>query len=505
MTGTDAAPPASSQRERPPLSVPAAGVLTFIAAWLLLDQWLLWQFLGLPLWISLLALPPIALFLWHLMHASGMDAHITLRRLALCLAIAALLLALGGEGRLFYANIDWQVRDAVLRDMALHPWPFVYVEGGVEQLLRAPIGMFLMPSLAFKASGPMAGDMALWVQNSLLLGSSLALGSTLFATRRARTIALATILLFSGLDSIGTLLFHGHWRDHLEFWFATMQFSSHITQAFWVPLHALAGWMAALLFLLWHRGRMALWPLLALLPLTALWSPLALIGAMPFALWAGVSTLAARKLTLTDIGWPALSVIIALPSLGYLAAAPDNVGIRPYPLPLPAWMIFVTLEVLVYAVPLLLASRGDAPTRKAPLLIVTLWLLLCPFVQIGWSLDFMMRTSIPSLALLAVAVAKALDEAPSAVLRGWLAAMLLLGSATGLNEIGRAFAQPPSPRGTCSFFGAWDVNFANYPKGSYLAPVARLPGWLRPDHPTTLVVDDSTPCWEGRWMRPEGV
>lgn len=488
-----------------PLTIPARSLLVLVAGWLCLDQLLLWRFLGWS-WPSLATGAMLAAVLFHrLIKSSGLDARIPLVRLAVCLAVTLMLLALGGEGRWFYANIDWQVRDAVLRDMALHPWPFVYATEGTHSLLRAPVGMFLFPALMAKVGGAQAGDVALWLQNSLIIASLLALGSILFATRRARVIALLAIFLFSGLDLIGTMIFHGHLRDHLEFWFATMQFSSHITQAFWVPQHGFAGWLAAVLFLLWHRGAMRLWPFLALLPLTALWSPLALIGAMPFAAWAGISSLVTRRLSVADIVWPALAVIIALPGLTYLAAAPDGVGIRPYPLQLLAWAIFVLLEVLIFALPLLFAQRGESFGQRAPLIIATAWLLLCPFVQIGWSLDFMMRTSIPSLALLAVLVAEGLDRAPSRVLRSWLALMLLIGSATGLSEIRRAFTLPPSPRGACSFFGAWDVSFGRYPKGSYLAPLDQLPSFLRPEAPAVVSVHDPSRCWQGEWVRPDGV
>ena len=41
-------------------------------------------------------------------------------RIATCFAIGFILLLLGREGRLFYANVDWQVRDAILRDMTVH-------------------------------------------------------------------------------------------------------------------------------------------------------------------------------------------------------------------------------------------------------------------------------------------------------------------------------------------------------------------------------------------------
>src|SRR4029079_442931 len=61
--------------------------------------------------------------------------------------IAVVLFMLGGEGRFFYANTDWQIRDAVLRDLATNPWPFAYKLNGTAYFLRAPVGMYLLPAL----------------------------------------------------------------------------------------------------------------------------------------------------------------------------------------------------------------------------------------------------------------------------------------------------------------------------------------------------------------------
>lgn len=488
------------------LAIPASWVLAAFAGWLLIDQLLLWRFIGLtswPLWVGGVAV--CGVLIWRMASAGGLDARIPLSRLGLCIGFALMLLMLGGEGRFFYSNIDWQVRDAVLRDMALHPWPFVYVRSGGElDLLRAPIGMFLVPALAFKQWGPVAGDLALLVQNALLTGSLLALGSLLFDSARSRAIALVVVTLFSGADVAGNLLFHSAIRSHLEFWFETMQFSSTLTQTFWVPQHALAGWAGALLFLLWQRGQLRLWLFLAILPLTALWSPLGLIGAMPFAAWAGIVTLQRRALAVADIVTPAVVVLLCAPGLVYLASAGDGVGIRPYPVQLLAWLIFIAIELLVWAIPLLLHHRAGR-FGMAPLLIASVWLMLCPFIQIGWSLDFMMRTSITSLMVVALIAADALAHVPSRSLRLWLMTILSIGSVTGLSEAYRAITLPASPRGTCSFFGAWDVSFARYPKGSYLAPLDKLPSMIRPDNPARVLVDDPSPCWPGLWVRPSGV
>lgn len=497
------APTAASSARR---TIDGRWLLMALAAWLMLDQLLLWRFLGLsnPFALSA-ALVAIAALLWQLWRASALLARIPMLRIALLFAFALTLYALGGEGRFFYANIDWQVRDAVLRDMAIHPWPFAYAQPGEEPaLLRAAIGFFFVPALAWKAWGPVAGDIALLLQNSLLLTALLGLGSTMLPTRRARLVTLATITLFSGADIAGQAIFQPAIEDHKEFWFDWMQYSSHITQIFWVPQHALAGWIIALLLLLWRGRHLPLVPLLIITPLTALWSPLPLIGAMPLIGFAAVATWRTDMLRLPDIGWPLLASALATPGLVYLAAAGDGVGIRPYPLQLAAWMIFVTLELLIWALPLWVAWRHLARDRGM-IGMATLWLLICPFIQIGWSIDFMMRASIPALAVIAFYAGRALSMPGPRWVKIWLMGALLVGSVTGLSEIYRAMALPPSPRGACSFFGAWDVSFASYPKGSHIAPLAKVPAIIRPSSPAMIAVNDPVACWSESWQRPSGV
>ncbi|KEZ00330.1 hypothetical protein AI27_06250, partial [Sphingomonas sp. BHC-A] len=184
---------------------------------------------------------------------------ITLGTLLTCFLVALGLLVLSGEGRFFYANVDWQVRFAVLRDMGINPWPFVYTARPEPDLLRAPIGMFLLPALVFKLLGPRAADIALLAQNTTLVALLLALGSQLFAERRSRLIGLAIFILFSGMDAIGDLLMQGMLTGHMEDW-AEIQYSSTITLLFWVPQHAIAGWVGAVGYMLWREGRAPLAP-----------------------------------------------------------------------------------------------------------------------------------------------------------------------------------------------------------------------------------------------------
>lgn len=486
------------------LRVPSAALASGLILWLGLSQLLLWRFLdAMPLWAYPLGLLLIGMTCFGVVrHGRLQENRVdgpTIAILLACFGVALILMLLGGQGRFFYANIDWQVRFAVLRDMTVNPWPFVYTASGAPDLLRAPIGMYLVPALAGKAWGGTAGDIALLLQNSAFLGTLLALGSILFDSRRARLIALAVVICFSGLDALGRLMLRGGLSDHLENWIG-LQYSSTITLAFWVPNHALSGWTGAVAFLLWRAHKMPLGTFLALLPLTALWSPLGLMGAMPFAALAAARALAARAIRLPDIALPMLSTLLCVPGLLYMAAAPEAVGLRFLPLVPAQWFLFELLEVLVYVVPLILLRRANR-FGVDTLALLTVWLLAIPFVQIGWSIDFMMRGSIVALTVLAVMTADRMIRPGPA--RLWLAAMLLIGSVTGLAEIRRALVWPPAPQVRCSFSKAWDQSFGAFPKGSWLAPLDEVPLLVRPTDPALASAPEPARCWNGRWHHPD--
>ena len=486
--------------------IPTGWLIAILATWLGLSQLLLWRFLNvMPVWAYPLGLLLLGALVWSLarvisrMPTPGQIGP-TARTLLICFAVAMALLILGGEGRFFYSNIDWQVRDAALRDMAVNPWPFVYTARTVPDVLRAPIGMFFVPALVWKAAGPRAADITLLVQNAALLSIVLALGSQLFEHRWQKAAALVILIVFSGPDIIGQYAIWGTVNDRIEIW-SGLQYSSNITLAFWVPQHALAGWIAALLFLLWHDRRIPLGVFLALLPLTALWSPFGLLGGLPFAALAAFQDLRARRIALPTFALPALACLLVLPTLAYLGAAGSDVGIRFYPIPWLHYALFEGVEVLPLLIPVMawgIRQRADIPL----LLVIAACLLLMPFVQIGWSLDFMMRASIPALTILAVLVARRLFVPGMSPAKLWLILILLLGSATGIVQTRRALINAPSPRGTCTFFKAWDQSFAKFPKGSYLAPLPDMPSWIRPENPTRVSAVEPAQCWPGKWAQP---
>ena len=480
----------------------SASLLGLFAA----DNLLLLHFWGLPLSLTVALTFVAGTAIWALCGRipAGLPM-VPLKTFAIASVISLALFALGGEGRFFYANVDWQIRDAVLRDMATNPWPFAYDVGGTAYFLRAPLGMYLLPALF----GGQA-EIALLVSDALRLALLLTLAWHLFESKRERAIALVMFFLFSGWDIVGTAIYsalgaHLSW-DHLEPWNFGYQYSSHVTQAFWVPQHAIAGWTCAVAFSLWRKGLAPIGFFAASIPLVAIWSPLAIMGAVPFALFAGVDALRRRAFDLNDIALAALAVAVALPALFYLQIDAASVGmhiLRTNPL---IWALCVTLEVLPFTVPLL-RERGSPATDKAVVRLIQFLLLAMPLVQVGVSADFQMRASIMPLALLSMLfaqwVCRLLKEKPvRSIALNYALFAITLGAATPLLEVRRAVLNAPSPRPLCSLIGVWHrQDNMIVPYSMYLAPVGRLPDSLR-SVPVTTGGSEPAECWDRKWVTP---
>ncbi|WP_066587507.1 DUF3488 domain-containing protein [Sphingomonas pruni] len=494
--------PALHARDDPAIvgyGIRPATLASALVSFLVFDQVMLWHFLGLVppiLVVSALVALPVAF--WPLTRrTAATSARLPWKLLGICFAVSLVVYILGGEGRLFYANVDWQVRGAVLRDLVNYPWPVVY-DGADPKILRLPLGMYLVPAWIGKQYGFPAAELAELLQNTLLLTAVLALGSTLFTGTRARLIALGVFLGFSGMDVIGALLTGYPIYSHIEQW-SIYQFSSHITQAFWVPQHSLAGWIGALCYLLWRDDKAPAALLFCVVPLSALLSPLAFMGLLPFAAHAAVSVVLRRELHVRELASPALAVLLSLPSLAYLTAAADTVGAHFEPPVIPQYLAIELLEIVPFFVGLKLAARTDRFGRTT-FAIVAIILLLAPLGKVGRGIDFVMRVSIPALAILSVLIADLFSTPPDASGRRGRRIVLgafLIGLATPATEIGRAIFFPRSPAPLCSYLGV-------VPGGAtdYVASLSRLPVWIRPNEPAMVRPRDPKQCWNGPWPKP---
>ncbi|WP_152639869.1 hypothetical protein [Sphingobium bisphenolivorans] len=481
-------------------SIPLRALAAMLVALFALDNVLLLGLLGqspsIVAALGLLAPAVLAFLTWK---AIGGAHRVSVPTIALCLAVAAILLVLGGEGRLFYATADWQIRDAVLADMGKHRWPFDYWLDGKSQLLRAPVGMYLVPALLGGAS-QIGRDWALLAHNALVLGLLLAIGSALFEGRRTRWIALIVFVAFSGLDIIGNLInqsaTHAANWEHIERWAGGYQYSSHITQIFWVPQHGFAGWTAALTYMLWRKGIAPIGLFAASLPLVALWSPFALFGALPFAIYAGVSVLLSGAWSWRDVLICGIAALLAVPALLYLSADAASVGGGLHPPVAITYVLLLALEVIPFLLPLLRDKAADRPT----VLIAGTCLFLMPLWVIGMNNDFEMRASIVPLALLAVAFAEWGSRQQSGGQKAWFILLVALGSVTGFVEMARSFRLAPSPAPRCSLAGAWHRQTGMVvPHASYFAARSAFP--VKIDPAERVSSTQPARCWDQPWHR----
>ncbi|MHB8285415.1 MAG: hypothetical protein ACYDD1_12145 [Caulobacteraceae bacterium] len=414
---------------------------------------------------------------------------------ALAIMVALLLCLLGGEGRIFYANTDWQIRDAVLADLVRRPWPVSYVlAGGGELVLRAPLGMFMLPSLVGRMLGWRAAAPALLAQNTVLLAAILTLFMSGSKRWFERILIVVVFVGFSGLDIVGQLLI-GHFASpsyeispvpSLETWAFGLQYSSIVTDLFWAPNHGLPALAMAAGYVAWRRGQASSLTLAAVTGLSMLWSPLAVMGAAPFAILAGLQDLKAGR-----IGWLSPTVltplaVALLPVAVYLTLKGGTVehGLNIDRLVLKLYSVFFTLEIA----PLLyLASRAPSLTKtrdRTDLYACTIILTFIPFYYIGGSNDFMMRSSIFPIALLAIMTARGLMLDLDARRTGrvlFSLALLVAGAATPMFEISRAIRQPVNPPVPTDLIAAWEAPAsAGASKAAYAIPLRdfKARSWL---------------------------
>lgn len=422
------------------------------------------------------------------------------RRSTLACAIGGLAWAVlaSGTHHLLHAAVDWQIRDAVLHDLARGEWPVAYMIGDLAWLLRAPLGYYLPAAMA----GPELAMAALYLWTALGLAIVLALLVAL-APRRPWLAALVFIG-FGGLDLLPNLWLDGtqgagiasHWGRGGEWWARHFQYSGHATLVLWAPNHALPAWIPALL-LLRHGGDARFLGSVGLaLVAAASWGPLSAAGAAVLVAvailgrgWAGV--LAALK---GPANW--LSLILAAPVGLFLTAGAASI---PHGFffatqgwgAVPVTLLFLLVEFGALAALVLAFIRGR--------LLIASVLLLCllPLYDFGPGNEMTMRGGIAALAVLAVAAVLALEHA-----RGWrrgaLAALLLIGAAGQVMEAS-ILTHPPwrASQGCTLPEAAAQSVFTDTDWSHYVVPWPERTLALLLAAPRELVVDPETVarCW----------
>jgi hypothetical protein len=419
---------------------------------------------------------------------------------------AAVWVYLGGVGHFRYANTDWITRDAVLRDLVVSQWPIGYGQHlGHETLLRSTIAYFLPAAALSKLVGIKAAQMLLFIWTTLGAGIFFLQIFSLFPEgRRATAITVLAIVFFSGMDIVGSILRGGDeflksWRldTHLEWWADDYQYSSMTTQLFWVPNHAIGGWLFVGMLLRNRRLTYGLMP--ATLAALILWSPLTAAGAFPFVVWRYVTCDWSPRALFVNYKFAWIgALLVSILIVGYVSIDPARIpkGIMSLsPLNLSRLLQFYLLEVGIVG----WISYTLRPCM--PVFVALVLLLFLPLVRLGEYNDFVMRASIPSLAVLAISVSAVLTDKFKA---GWekgaqyaLIVFFLIGAVTPTEEIARSFTQPRwNPNNMINLVGSmcgdyWPHYIANL-DGSVMRYLLPRPHVV-PSGPWTPEICDTAP------------
>lgn len=436
-------------------------------------------------------------------------ASVDWRVYAACGACGAALCILGGQAHFLYSTTDWLVRDAVLHDVVASGFNIVYRYGEQDYLLRAPLGLFTIPAVAGRAFGVYAAHLVMLAQNAFILSTIVYFLVSLAQARKAPMLLL--FFLFSGMDIVGVMVAEavslsrgGEFMsfNHIEWWLnfftsARLQFSSHITQLFWAPNHMIPGWLFGMLALLYVRKEVDLAVLLGSFTLLLLWSPLAMIGALPFialfALERGFEVLSGRRVWLAAIGG-----LCFLPVAIYLTT---DAGQVPH-----GWLIgqdfFALIYIAVVAIELpqiaivLAGWRLLEPGDRRLMGVAIASLLAFPLYSFGPYNDLSMRGSIAPLFLLAFAFARVAVLTPrdNGRFATAIGVVVILSFATPMLEIQDAF-NPRYAISDCNLLTAWHKTYRSQLPTNYWSRVEKTPSWLiTPGAAAPLTLEDRK-CW----------
>jgi hypothetical protein len=264
------------------------------------------------------------------------------------------------------------------------------------------------------------------------------------------------VILFSGLDIIGHVITWGYipaFGEHIEWWATgAFQYSSNTTLLFWVPNHALPGWIAAAIAWRHRSAGLSVRAAVPLLLAVFAWAPLVAVGLAPLLVMVTLRGIGLRvergdsqHIRSTGRLW---SLTLLLP-VGWFLAVFVTMGnlapVEPQSLEFltSGWLTFIFFAVFEWGLFYALARRMGC---NSPLLtLACIELLALPLLHFGPGNDIVMRGGIPAITIVMFAVLSSFERQPDAPDARHhralvaLSACLVLGAVTPLLEIQRAF------------------------------------------------------------------
>ena len=361
--------------------------------------------------------------------------------LIIAFAVTLLWVILSGIGNVTWQNEDHIWRNALFKILVDYDWPPVNSEG---RGLTYYSGFWLPSALVGKVLGLRAGFIfqIVWAAIGVYL-------VYLYICEYLKRIAILPFIIFvffSGLDIVGAhipdLFTHSFsyipLYTHIETWAGTRVFlySGITTQLFWVFNQCIYSWLVLMMILKSKTNK----HMVFLMGLSFISSVFGFMGLIPIAIYCAFTKKQLFSLQNIVCGG-ATGILTLLYYIGNDASKstssiglPASIDITTS-FPLYLYICFIVLEVLVYVA---LAFKYN---KKDPLFYITaVFLMICPLIKFGGSIDFCMRASIPCLMLLSLYVIDAFyrsRENKDNVLTILITITLLIGSITAVQEIYR--------------------------------------------------------------------
>jgi len=416
-----------------------------IPYWIFFGGWLK-TYLAIPVSIAL----AVGIYL-SLQHNKNLIPVFSLKKeyIAPCITLLLLLawVFFSGAGGFSYQNPDYIKHNAILRDLIQLDWPVSYLlsSTGEESVkLVYYIALYLPAALIGKWTSYYVATQVFffWVLCGTLL-------SFLWFSSLVKSLSVRAVLffvLFGGLDILGWLFYHRTLPigAHIEWWSGIWQYSSNTTLLYWVPQHAIPGWILTGMILSEVLKKDHYQNSIFYVSLGLLWSPFISIGLFLIAL----PTIFTKKIK-KFFSFQNLCVgsfLTLLIGLYFMAHFPNHhMGwVWEYHSPLRVVGSIFIFYILEFGLFFFLTFSFLMKHYKEYSLVVIasiVSLTVFPLFLMGYANDFVMRASIPALFVLQIMLGIILFSKRSnqkSPLRGALIILVCIGFVSGVFEITRS-------------------------------------------------------------------
>lgn len=327
----------------------------------------------------------------------------------------------GGIGKIGYQNFDYVKHNSIYHDLLNIAWPVQSVLENETYYLVYYFGYYIVPAIVGKIfNSYLALEITAIIQAFLGLNLFFIIISIITGKKNIFLICLVFIL-WGGLDIYGNLIFkQGYSETFGEFpeWWAgasNFQFTGFTDLLYWVPQHAMGGWLCTALCLLFLQNNvLRIMPLIAAISLA--WSPFVCIGLLPMLLVSFISQQGFKQKIewcLSRYGVFALIFLFVLMSYYSTSSFEQpfqwqliKMGVNEF---LQRYFVFLALEIFLPIIFIFYYRKTLSSNMRLFFYLTIIFLAFAPHIYLGVYSDFAMRASIPGLFSIFVLVLTVFD------------------------------------------------------------------------------------------------